>query len=192
MASPTAARGGVLAALTGAGGRALAWLEMYRHFLVLYLDFTGYSDIAIGSGLLFGIRIPENFRWPLVSTSIQEFWQRWHLSLGAFIGTYLFKPIVRQTGKPALGIFLAFLFVGLWHNVSIPYLIWGFGHGAALAITMMLRKAGAFKTTSALAARAMQLGGWLFTISFVSFMSSFANQGSLEGPVLFIRSLILN
>lgn len=179
-----------LTMVAGETGRALVWATMFRDFLALYIDFTGYCDIAIGTALLFGIRLPENFRWPLVATSIQEFWQRWHLSLGAFIGTYLFKPIVRQTGRPALGIFLAFVFVGLWHTFSLPYLIWGIGHGAALALTMTLRKAGAFSTKSVTVGRLMRLGGWALTLSFVAFMSSFANQPSLEDALGFAQSLI--
>ncbi len=168
---------------------AAAWLQMYREFLVLYIDFTGYTDIAIGCGLLFGVKLPENFNWPLRATSIQEFWRRWHMSLGAFIGTYLFKPLVRETGKPTLAIFLAFAAVGLWHAVSINYFIWGVGHGAALAGYMIMRKSFRFDELRGPATYALKSAGWAFTMTYVAFLSSVANSSSYAEILALISSL---
>ena len=91
-------------------------------------------------GLLFNLRLSENFRFPLIAHSIQNFWQRWHLTLAAFVSTYVFKPLVRCTGRPALAIFGDFTLVGLWHEVSLGYLLWGLGHGSALALTLAYRE----------------------------------------------------
>lgn len=178
-----------LAALTGAEGRLLAWLELYRDFLALYVDFSGYTDIAIGCALLYGVTLPENFNWPLRATSIQEFWQRWHLSLGAFIGTYLFKPFVRHVGRPTRAIFLAFTVVGLWHVVSWPYFLWGIGHGAALALNMVLRRRFPMTDAPRPARIAVSLAGWALTMSYVALLSGFANEPSLRAALALLERL---
>ena len=163
------------------GGVAATWIETYHAFAVLYLDFAGYTEIAIGAALMFGIRLPDNFRYPFLARSMQEFWQRWHLSLGAFIGTYLFKPLVRNYGKPTLAIFLAFVLVGLWHRFSIPYFIWGIGHGGMLAWEMARRKKLAQSPPSLW--RISRVGvavrggmGWAFTMTYVAVLSTFATR----------------
>ncbi|MGH1417086.1 MAG: MBOAT family O-acyltransferase [Pelagimonas sp.] len=182
-----------IAAVTGLApdSRAVAWLSMYRGFLALYIDFSGYSDVAIGTALLYGVKLPENFNWPLRATSIQEFWRRWHMSLGAFIGTYLFKPFVRSVGKPSRAIFLAFTAVGFWHSVTLPYFIWGVGHGAALALNMILRKRYEKRIQSGpRLVRWANVGlGWVFTISYVSFLSRFANSSDIHEAWAFVTQL---
>lgn len=155
-----------------------AWVALYTEFIELYVDFAGYSGVAIGTALLFGIKLPENFRSPLLATSMQSFWQHWHLSLGTFIGTYLFKPMVRSTGSPVVSIICAFVAVGLWHRFDALYLIWGVGHGFALALNMKLgrRLPKALPPVSAVLVR---FCGWSMTISWVVFLSAVANQSSL-------------
>ncbi len=172
-----------------AGQGLLAWLDLYRAFLVLYFDFAGYTSIAIGAALLFGITLPENFRMPLVARSMQEFWQRWHMSLGAFIGSYLFKPIVRSRGRPALAIFCAFVAVGLWHNVSWTYLFWGFGHGAALAMQMILSKRLAGVVLPLPLSLLRPWAGWAFTMTYVSLLSAIANSGGPAAAVDLVLTL---
>jgi alginate O-acetyltransferase complex protein AlgI len=169
-----------------AGSTAALWLEVLQRFVVLYIDFSGYSDIAIGCGLLFGVRLPENFNWPLRARSIQEFWQRWHMSLGAFIGAYLFRPLVRHTGRPSVAIFTAFLAVGLWHQITWPYLFWGFGHGAALAINMILNRT---RTLNSIPAALRSIGGWVFTMSYVAVLSSIANAADTGAALMLVSQL---
>ena len=171
------------------------WLFTYQNFLTLYLDFAGYSEIAIGTALLFGIRLPENFRFPFLARSMQEFWQRWHLSLGAFIGTYLFKPLVRSYGKPTVAIFLAFTLVGLWHTFSVSYFIWGVGHGGMLAWEMARRKKIAAMPPSMW--RRSKVGailrgglGWAFTMSYVSVLSTFATRADFATSLDYLGKLI--
>ena len=178
-----------LTALAPEGSRTLAWLSVYHGFLVLYLDFTGYSEIAIGTALLYGIKLPENFNWPLRSTSIQEFWQRWHMSFGAFIGTYLFRPFVRKIGKPTWAIFLAFTAVGLWHTISVPYFLWGVGHGVALALNMVIRKKVPFWRLGPSSLRVVHLLGWAVTMSYVSLLSSFAGQPDFQSAIGLLAKL---
>lgn len=169
---------------------ALAWLSVYRSFLTLYVDFYGYCEIAIGTGLLFGIRVPENFRAPLIARSMQEFWQRWHLTLGAFVGTYLFKPLVRHWGHPATAIFVAFALVGLWHKFTWTYFLWGVGHGVGLALNMVLvRRYGELEFT-ALQRVLLGLLGWFLTMTWVSLLSAIANSESLEAAERLCWSLL--
>jgi alginate O-acetyltransferase complex protein AlgI len=158
---------------------ALAWFSVYRSFLTLYVDFYGYCEIAIGVGLLFGIRVPENFRAPLISRSMQEFWQRWHLTLGTFVSTYLFKPLVRSWGRTALAIFISFALIGLWHQFTWTYLIWGMGHGAGLAFNMTLNKRYGDREFTPLQRTAIGGVGWAVTMTWVSLLSAIANSPSL-------------
>jgi len=165
------------------------WISIYQDFLVLFIDFAGYSEIAIGTAMLYGVRLPENFNWPLRATSIQEFWQRWHLSLGKFINTYLFRAVVREVGKPSLAIFFAFTVVGLWHNLSLPYLVWGLGHGLALAANMTIRKLFPLRDRPKIAQNIMPILGWVFTMSYVSLLSAFANEPDIWSALNLLREL---
>ena len=123
-----------LTTLSGWGGLSTteAIAATYLAFLRLFFDFSGFTSIAVGTGLLFNITVSENFKAPFLANSIQNFWQRWHLSLSTFITKYLFQPMVRATGKPVLSMVTAFVLIGLWHEPTLGYLIWGVGHGAAL------------------------------------------------------------
>jgi len=110
---------------------------VYGYALQIYCDFSGYTDIAIGCALLFGIRINENFRSPYQSTSLQEFWRRWHISLSTWLRDYLYIPLGGNKGgtwKTYRNLMLTMLLGGLWHGASWTFVFWGFLHGAALAV----------------------------------------------------------
>ena len=109
---------------------------IYLDFAGLFFDFSGYTAIALGIGNLFGISLPINFNRPYLARNMREFWQRWHISLGKFISTYLFNPFIRKTGSAPKAIFLAFCVIGLWHEISLSYFLWGVGHGFAMALAM--------------------------------------------------------
>lgn len=113
----------------------LVWC-VYASLAALFFDFSGYTFMALAMAKLFGVTLPENFNKPYLARSIQDFWQRWHISLSRFVATYIFKPFVRNFGMPRMGIFIAFVFAGVWHKFSIGYLLWGIGHGAALSLAM--------------------------------------------------------
>ena len=120
------------------------WLLLYAYSLRLYLDFSGYTDIAIGLGLLFGIRLPENFRWPYLQTDLNRFWHRWHITLGDWVRFYLFSPLSRALLRrkprpsPVLVLLLAqlatMITIGLWHGITLPFFIWGLWHGLGLFV----------------------------------------------------------
>ena len=110
---------------------------VYAYAAQIYCDFSGYTDIAIGSALLFGIRINENFRSPYQSTSLQEFWRRWHISLSSWLRDYLYIPLGGSRGggfATYRNLMITMLLGGLWHGASWTFVFWGFLHGAALAV----------------------------------------------------------
>lgn len=114
--------------------------------LQIYFDFSGYSDMAIGLGLLFGIRLPINFDSPLKSASIIEFWRRWHITLSSFLRDYLYIPLGGGRRGPArryLNLMLTMTLGGLWHGAGWGFLIWGMLHGAFLMINHVLIALGA-------------------------------------------------
>jgi alginate O-acetyltransferase complex protein AlgI len=103
----------------------------------ILLDFSGYSDMAIGFARMMGIRLPENFNWPYLAANIVEFWRRWHISLSTWIRDYLYIPLggSRQgLSRKMLNAFIAMALCGLWHGASWNFVIWGLYHGLGLAI----------------------------------------------------------
>lgn len=110
----------------------LAWIGAILYSLQIYYDFSGYSDMAIGLGRIFGFEFQENFFYPYLSCSIQEFWQRWHISLGAWFKEYLYIPLGgNRKGRirTYFNLFLVFLTTGLWHGASFNFILWGLYHG---------------------------------------------------------------
>jgi len=102
-------------------------------FLLLFSSFWGQSLIAEQSSLFFGYKIPQNFDEPWKAKSIREFWARWHRSMARFVMQYIFLPLQLRGVHPKLATVLAFVFMGLWHNVSVGYLLWGIVHGLCLS-----------------------------------------------------------
>ncbi|NUP07115.1 MAG: MBOAT family protein [Polyangiaceae bacterium] len=109
--------------------------------VVLWADFSGYSDIAIGSARLAGVETPENFRWPYAAPNIREFWQRWHITFSRVLTSYVFVPVARALqgrlgARPRLVAVLAylvtFLFCGYWHGATLNFVLWGLYHGVGM------------------------------------------------------------
>jgi alginate O-acetyltransferase complex protein AlgI len=118
-----------------------AWVAVLAYTAQLYFDFSGYSDMAIGLGLMMGFRFVENFNQPYVSQSITEFWRRWHMSLSAWLRDYLYIALGgNRGGKLATyrNLFLTMLLGGLWHGANWTFVIWGAWHGAILAVERAL------------------------------------------------------
>jgi alginate O-acetyltransferase complex protein AlgI len=116
---------------------AHAWLAMVCYSLQIYFDFSGYSDMAIGLGRMFGFHFPENFRWPYIAQSIQEFWRRWHMSLSSWFRDYLYVPLGGSRVPPArmyTNLVTVFFLCGLWHGASWNFVIWGLFHGTFLVV----------------------------------------------------------
>lgn len=140
----TLAQGMALDALNVSQATSTAglWLLLYGYAFRLYFDFAGYTDIAIGIGMLFGVRLPENFSRPYFATNITSFWQSWHITLSNWARFYIFTPLsralLRRKPRPAPSLILlishisTMAVIGLWHGVSWHFLIWGLWHAAAL------------------------------------------------------------
>jgi len=121
------------------------WVFSLAYTLQIYFDFSGYSDMAIGSAMMLGIDIPRNFDRPLRALSVTEFWQRWHISLTEFITTYLYTPILRSFAKVTLTVscfatFMSMGIAGLWHGPTWNYVVFGLIHGGGLAVNQVWRK----------------------------------------------------
>lgn len=120
------------------------WVLLYGYAFRLFFDFSGYSDIAIGLGLLFGIRLPENFDYPYLKTNLTSFWQSWHITLSNWARFYVFSPLSRwllkRPVKPSPTVIVlttqlaTMITIGLWHGVSWNFLIWGLWHGVGLFV----------------------------------------------------------
>jgi len=141
-----------------------AWATSLSYAFQLYFDFSGYTDMAIGAALLFNIKIPINFNSPYKALSIIDFWQRWHISLSNFIGTYVYTPIIRSFNKlnfhkAMFATILTFIIVGLWHGASWMFVIFGTLHGIALTINHYWKRTK-FKINNVIA--------WFITFNFVN------------------------
>ncbi len=115
----------------------LHWIGAIAYALQIYYDFSGYSDMAIGLGKIFGFRFAENFDYPYISQSIREFWRRWHISLSTWFRDYLYIPLGgnrKGNGRTYLNLLIVFLATGLWHGASFNFLVWGLYHGLFLIL----------------------------------------------------------
>ncbi|MCB0793187.1 MAG: MBOAT family protein [Flavobacteriales bacterium] len=120
---------------------AVAWLGLVAYAVQIYFDFSGYSDMAIGLGRMFGFRFLENFNRPYIALSIREFWQRWHISLSSWFRDYLYIPLGGNRRGPIrtyLNLFIVFFLTGLWHGASWNFVVWGLMHG----LFMVFERAG--------------------------------------------------
>ncbi|MDR3088721.1 MAG: MBOAT family protein [Desulfobulbaceae bacterium] len=109
-----------------------AWLAAACYMLQIYYDFSGYSDMAIGLGRIFGFRLPENFNYPYIAPNIQEFWRRWHITLSSWFRDYLYIPLGGNRCGQArilLNLLIVFSLCGLWHGASWTFVFWGLYHG---------------------------------------------------------------
>ena len=160
------------------GGQTLdffaAWSASLSYTFQLYFDFSGYCDMAIGAALLFNIRMPVNFDSPYKARSIQEFWRRWHITLGAFLRDYLYVPLGgnrRGELRTCVNLFLTFAIAGLWHGASWMFVAWGALHGAALVVHRLWQKLG----------RPLpQAAAWALTFLFVNLTWVFFRARSMD------------
>jgi membrane protein involved in D-alanine export len=158
-------------------------LEVQLNFIWLYLDFSAYSDVAVGLGTLLGIDTPENFRRPYLARNVIEFWERWHISLSQFIRRHLFIPAQMALMRATDGRFpllaasaaftLSFVLCGLWHGLSWPWLAWGIVQSAGLIVCNLYRAAlnrrlGRKGTRRYLENRWIQLAAIIVTFEFAA------------------------
>jgi alginate O-acetyltransferase complex protein AlgI len=118
-------------------GAGVAWLGAVCYAMQIYFDFSGYSDMAIGLGRIFGFHFPENFVHPYVARSVREFWRRWHITLSTWFRDYLFIPLGGSRGgslRTYANLLTVFVLCGLWHGASLTFLVWGLIHGALMVV----------------------------------------------------------
>jgi len=141
-------------------------IGVYGYVLQIYYDFSGYTDIAIGSALLLGIRLPANFNMPYAAESIADFWRRWHITLSNWLRDYLYfsLPGLRSRWKvvPYLNLVVTMLLGGLWHGANWTFVVWGGLHGVGLAATRALKWRPQSKAVRVLATAHFACFAWIF------------------------------
>jgi alginate O-acetyltransferase complex protein AlgI len=148
------------------------WLLFFGLAFRIYWDFSGYSDMAIGYAQMMGIRLPENFRWPYLARDLNDFWQRWHISLSSWIRDYVYIPLGgNRHGLPRRIVngILAFAICGLWHGADWNFLAWGLYHGIGLAVGANYQKAlGPIGRNVSMVFRELPVLGIVLTFLYVS------------------------
>ncbi|MBQ6602329.1 MAG: MBOAT family protein [Eubacterium sp.] len=170
--------------VTGISG-SLAWIASLLYTFQIYYDFSGYSDMAIGLGKMFGFRILENFDHPFLSKSIQEFWRRWHISLGSWFREYLYIPLGgnrKGSVRTYVNLFIVFFLTGLWHGANVCFIVWGLYHGILsvierLGFSKVLNKHKAF--------------GWIYTFLLANFGWVIFRMENMHNSLIFIKRMIL-
>ncbi len=138
IANPAGARADAIFGLAATDLSApIAWLGVVCYSVQIYFDFSGYSDMAIGLGKMFGFEFAENFNYPYVARSVTEFWRRWHISLSTWFRDYLYIPLGGSRGslrRTYANLLIVFVLCGFWHGASWNFLIWGLFHGGLLVV----------------------------------------------------------
>jgi alginate O-acetyltransferase complex protein AlgI len=176
----------------GAGGHGVGtvWTYLFIELLISYLDFSAYTDIAIGASRLFGLRIMENFNYPLLASSLVDFWRRYHMSLTIWCRSYVYMPTLGFTRNPYAAVIATFVIVGVWHAGTLNWLVWGLWHGVGQAVVLrwqrfaQKRRIAFFKSTHG------RMIGWGLTIVYVSLGCAFEAAPG-EGGIMDSFRLIL-
>ena len=182
-----------------------AWLGIVCYTLQIYFDFSGYSDMAIGLGRMFGFRFPENFRWPYIADSVQAFWRRWHISLSTWFRDYLYIPLGGNRVSVArryVNLVIVFFLCGLWHGASWNFVIWGLWHGSFLVLERVTSNrgdrtaAGGPNTSPPIPVSAVRSGvlAWpiwphVYTLVVVMIGWVFFRAETLHGAIAFLKAM---
>lgn len=161
--------GGWIAGLDRPDGLLALYLGIVRDGINLYVQFAGHCDIAIGFAALLGFRIMENFDNPYFKPNLQAFWQSWHISLSRWCRDYIYTVVVARSRSPALGVLATMIVIGLWHEISLRFVLWGAWHGGGLIIWQQfqrVRQASTLTIPSALRGPLYVLS-MLLTVHFV-------------------------
>lgn len=170
-----------------AAGKAISLMEAWQGTLAftfqIYFDFSGYTDMALGLALLFGVVLPQNFEAPYRSLSIQDFWRRWHMTLSRFLRDYLYIPLGgSRSGLPTQiwALFATMALGGLWHGAGLTFVAWGVAHGLALIVALFWRRAG-LPMPAVL--------GWCLTFLFVTLCWVLFRATSFEAALAIYKGL---
>ncbi len=172
-------------------GTALAWTGTIAYTLQIYFDFSGYSDMAIGLALMFGLKLPINFDSPYKSTSIIDFWRRWHITLSTWLRDYVYIPLGgNRDGELARlrNVFVTMLLGGVWHGAGLTFVVWGALHGFYIVSNHLIRKAvpGRLRDDRS-SVRALKQGA---TLLLVMIGWVFFRSASLDGAIAVLRALV--
>lgn len=160
------------------------WVTSLSYTFQLYFDFSGYTDMAIGTALLFNIKLPINFNSPYKALSIQDFWRRWHITLSRFLRDYIYIPLGgnrKSDYRTYINIMITFILGGFWHGAGWTFIFWGFLHGMALSIHKIWQNFG-FKMNSILA--------WIITFNFINISWVFFRAKEWEDAINILKSMI--
>ena len=164
----------------------ISWIAALAYILQLYYDFSGYSDMALGLGRMFGFSFKENFNYPYISASVQEFWRRWHISLSGWFREYVYIPLGgnRKGGlRTAINKVTVFFLTGLWHGAQWTFVAWGLIHGAFLLLEQY------FKPLRNLGKKAKWLGG-VYTMLVVTFAFVLFRSESFAQALAFWKNMV--
>ena len=165
-----------------------AWQGAVAYTVQIYFDFSGYSDMAIGLGRLFGIRLPVNFNSPYKSENVIEFWRRWHITLSRFLRDYLYFPLGghrRGQVRRYVNLMIVMLLGGLWHGAGWTFVFWGGLHGVYLMLNQLWRKLGDQRTATPLG----MFSGRMLTVLCVIFAWVFFRAETFGGAIILIRGM---
>lgn len=163
--------------------RGLAWLGAFAYMFQIYFDFSGYSDMAIGLGRMFGFHFLENFNHPYISTNLTDFWRRWHISLSSWFRDYVYIPMGgNRKGNVYLHLLTIFFLTGFWHGASWNFIIWGLWHGLFLIIERILRN---HKITISLP----KVFKWSYTILVVIVGWVFFRAKDLQSALIYLETM---
>ncbi len=164
-------------------GVPVAWLGAVLYTLQIYYDFSGYSDMAIGLGRIFGFEFMENFNYPYISKSVSEFWRRWHISLSSWFRDYVYIPLGgNRKGNVYLNLFIVFLLTGIWHGAACGFIIWGIWHGLFILLERAFRNN---KITIKLPVAIK----WLYTMLVVMFGWVLFKLEDIPGTINYIKPM---
>ncbi len=161
-----------------------AWSTSLSYTFQLYFDFSGYCDMAVGAALLFNIKLPINFNSPYKSLDIQDFWRRWHITLGRFLRDYIYIPLGgnrKGNFQTYNNLMITFVLGGLWHGAGWTFIFWGFLHGAALGIHRFWKSLG-FNMPKVLA--------WFITFNFVNVAWVFFRAKEWEDAIKVLKGMV--
>ncbi len=165
----------------GSPNIALAWLGAISYMLQIYFDFSGYSDMAIGMGMMFGFHFKENFNYPYTALGIRDFWRRWHISLSTWFREYLYIPLGgnrKGSTRTMVNRFIVFLCTGIWHGANLTFLFWGIYHGLLITAEGLLEKRRRAAATAAWKKLFLHLYTLLAVcVGFVFFRADTISQG---------------
>ena len=168
---------------------AMAWLGAISYTLQIYFDFSGYSDMAIGLGKMFGFDFPENFDHPYIATSLTEFWRRWHISLSSWFRDYVYIPLGgsrRGVARTYINLIIVWLLTGIWHGANYTFVVWGLLYG----ILLIIEKAVSQRTarTGALS-RKQGMAGHIYTMLVVTIAWVIFRSDSIHDAIIYILGM---